>query len=74
MCCSAYRHSFRRRRGFGGQAEVDLSAFGGAHLRRYAQIAQLVERIHGKDEVTGSNPVLGSIKLHLRLRLTSNFV
>ena len=28
----------------------------------YAAIAQLVERIHGKDEVTGSNPVRGSIK------------
>ena len=27
----------------------------------YAAIAQLVERIHGKDEVTGSNPVRGSI-------------
>ena len=26
----------------------------------YAAIAQLVERIHGKDEVTGSNPVRGS--------------
>ena len=27
----------------------------------HAAIAQLVERIHGKDEVTGSNPVRGSI-------------
>ena len=26
-----------------------------------AAIAQLVERIHGKDEVTGSNPVRGSM-------------
>ena len=26
----------------------------------YAVLAQLVERIHGKDEVTGSNPVDGS--------------
>ena len=26
-----------------------------------AAIAQLVERIHGKDEVTGSSPVGGSI-------------
>ena len=26
-----------------------------------ASIAQSVERIHGKDEVTGSNPVRGSI-------------
>ena len=39
---------------------VDLPAYGGALLRLRAQIAQLVERIHGKDEVTGSNPVLGS--------------
>lgn len=29
----------------------------------YAAIAQLVERIHGKDEVTGSSPVRGSIFL-----------
>ena len=29
--------------------------------RHDAAIAQLVERIHGKDEVTGSNPVRGSI-------------
>ena len=28
-----------------------------------AAIAQLVERIHGKDEVTGSSPVGGSIFL-----------
>ena len=27
----------------------------------YAAIAQLVERIHGKDEVLGSNPSRGSI-------------
>ena len=27
----------------------------------YAVIAQLVERIHGKDEVSGSNPGDGSI-------------
>ena len=27
----------------------------------HAAIAQSVERIHGKDEVTGSNPVRGSI-------------
>ena len=29
----------------------------------YAAIAQLVERIHGKDEVAGSNPAGGSIFL-----------
>ncbi len=29
-----------------------------------AAIAQLAERIHGKDEVTGSNPVRGSIFCH----------
>jgi hypothetical protein len=28
----------------------------------FAQIAQLVERVHGKDEVSGSIPDLGSIK------------
>ena len=28
--------------------------------REYAHVAQLVEHIHGKDEVTGSNPVMGS--------------
>ena len=28
----------------------------------YADIAQSVERILGKDEVTGSNPVISSIK------------
>lgn len=28
--------------------------------KEHAAIAQLVERIHGKDEVTGSNPVRGS--------------
>ena len=27
----------------------------------YADVAQLVERVLGKDEVTGSNPVVGSI-------------
>ena len=29
---------------------------------QYAAIAQLVERIHGKDEVSGSNPDRGSIE------------
>ena len=32
----------------------------GAHPRLHAEIAQLVERIHGKDEVPGSIPGLGS--------------
>ena len=31
----------------------------------YAAIAQLVERIHGKDEVSGSSPDRGSKKLFL---------
>ena len=26
----------------------------------FADVAQLVERVHGKDEVTGSIPVIGS--------------
>ncbi len=30
-------------------------------LQQVAHIAQLVERILGKDEVTGSNPVVGSM-------------
>ena len=30
-------------------------------INRSAAIAQLVERIHGKDEVPGSNPGRGSI-------------
>gem|GEM_PF-2439037 len=34
------------------------------HLPANAPIAQLVERIHGKDEVTGSNPVWGSICIY----------
>ncbi len=29
-----------------------------------AAIAQLVERIHGKDEVTGSSPVGGSMDIY----------
>jgi hypothetical protein len=29
--------------------------------KKYAPIAQLVERIHGKDEVPGSNPGWGSM-------------
>ena len=30
------------------------------HSERYARVAQLEERILGKDEVTGSIPVVGS--------------
>ena len=32
-----------------------------------ADVAQLAERVLGKDEVTGSIPVIGSIRLTLRL-------
>lgn len=32
-----------------------------ARQRPYAVVAQLVERIHGKDEVSGSTPDDGSI-------------
>ena len=35
----------------------------------YAAIAQLVERIHGKDEVSGSSPDRGSKKLSQSLTL-----
>lgn len=38
--------------------------------QKYAAIAQLVERIHGKDEVTGSNPVRGSRVTYLVRRVT----
>ena len=31
-------------------------------LKKRADVAQSVERILGKDEVTGSNPVISSIK------------
>ena len=34
-------------------------------LLRYAAIAQLAERRHGKAKVTGSNPVRGSIRSKL---------
>ena len=33
---------------------------GAAGLRQRADVAQEVERVLGKDEVTGSNPVIGS--------------
>jgi hypothetical protein len=29
--------------------------------KQFAEVAQLVERVLGKDEVTGSTPVFGSI-------------
>ena len=41
---------------------VDMSR-AHAQVHNYAAIAQLVERIHGKDEVQGSNPCRGSITL-----------
>ena len=34
-------------------------------VRRYAHVAQLVEHVLGKDEVTGSIPVVGSSLLDL---------
>ena len=44
----------------------------------YAVLAQLVERIHGKDEVTGSSPVDGSIRKryidYSRSKTGGNFV
>ena len=30
----------------------------------FAHVAQLAEHVLGKDEVTGSNPVMGSIEKH----------
>jgi hypothetical protein len=53
----------RYRSGQTGQTVNLLAyAFGGStpSLATSALLAQLVERIHGKDEVTGSNPVEGS--------------
>lgn len=41
-----------------------------ARITEVAAIAQLVERIHGKDEVPGSNPGRGSIFLGTNLRST----
>ena len=38
----------------------------------YAAIAQLVERIHGKDEVSGSSPDRGSKKLSTSWQSTKN--
>ena len=38
-----------------------------------AAIAQLVERIHGKDEVTGSSPVGGSTQRFFRSPLKDSF-
>ena len=34
----------------------------------WADVAQEVERVLGKDEVTGSSPVIGSIALRIRAR------
>ena len=35
-------------------------------VRRYAHVAQLVEHVLGKDEVTGSIPVMGSAAMKPR--------
>ena len=40
----------------------------------HAAIAQLVERIHGKDEVTGSTPVRGSIKILKRYTSSDSLI
>jgi putative endonuclease len=40
--------------------EGHRSAPGGAWSKKFAVVAQLVERVLGKDEVTGSTPVNGS--------------
>jgi hypothetical protein len=39
-----------------------------ARIRGCADVAQLVERVHGKDEVRGSSPRVGSRKLHSSYR------
>src|SRR5262245_59234611 len=38
------------------------SRSGDSILRKFANVAQLVERVHGKDEVSGSIPDIGSTK------------
>ena len=43
-------------------------------MPKRADVAQLVERIHGKDEVTGSIPVVGSIKIRPLTRVVTEAV
>jgi hypothetical protein len=38
-----------------------------SHLKNYARIAQLVERIIGNDEVSGSTPDVSTIHVERRL-------
>lgn len=49
--------------GLYGSVSLEISPLIWYNLPRYAAIAQLVERIHGKDEVSGSTPDRGSIFL-----------
>ena len=48
------------------QKTVDKHTFFCYNNKAFADMAQQVEHILGKDEVTGSNPVISSGKKHLR--------
>ena len=48
------------------QKTVDKRTFFCYNNKAFADMAQQVEHILGKDEVTGSNPVISSSKKHLR--------
>ena len=50
------------------QKTVDKHTFFCYNNKAFADMAQQVEHILGKDEVTGSNPVISSSKKHLRKR------
>ena len=47
-------------RGFESRFPLQITAYDGESFR--AHVAQSVEHFLGKEEVTGSNPVVGSIK------------
>ena len=46
------------------QADLSAEAASAASVFAKADVAQLAERVLGKDEVTGSIPVIGSRTLH----------
>ena len=48
------------------QKTVDKHTFFCYNNKAFADMAQQVEHILGKDEVTGSNPVISSIKTHAK--------
>ena len=46
----------------------------GVLARRRAHVAQLVEHVLGKDEVTGSIPVMGSVSLRSVMKIQNKEV